>query len=370
MSEYERGGQLQDYLERFQGSEAEAGSLAQLAFDLSCQVKWMRYKVSATSDETTMESKSAVVKAYYSAKPLPLIPWSTLENAHDTISREDASGFMNPVQADNTKTGKPRSVVINTPSIHFQKMSIDPAQQRNSYKDEKSFLNNENDLVKSSESYTSTYATSTTPNYISSRTHTAKVKIEEIMSEAFTITDLSYKRLEAHVVNTVLQDVVANVMQEFNTRWSQEMQQEPGPTNSRGSETNEGRKPANLKEGKPSSISHSPSSHTTSTSKRKRSLCDGPSDDDRADDEQPQPPPKVMEMGKSSLGIKLACPFRKNNPAKYSLATHRVCAASGWGSIHRLKSVPVPFFEYPVKITLNCELYELTIRQRTFKSLP
>ena len=371
MSEYERGGQLQDYLERFQGSDIEAHSLAQLAFDLSCQAKWLRYKVSTTSNETAMAGKSAVVKAYYSAKPLPVIPRPSIKNTHNPMAKEDESSHVNSLQFDNIKISRPRNIAVNASSVHMEKTEMCPTKRRSSYHEDEVVLKKESKPPTYLEPCPSTtYSTSVTPNYALSRPHIAKLKIERMVSEAVSITHLSYRGLEAHIVNAVLQDVVTSVMQEFNTRWGQEVQQETACTNNRGSETNDDRKSANSKQGESSSISHSFSSHTTSTSKRKRSLCDSSGDDDGGNDEQPQQPSQVMEMDKlSSLGIKLACPFRKHDQTKYSLATHRVCAASGWGSIHRLKSVLVFFLKYPPKITLNYELYELIIGQRAPESL-
>jgi hypothetical protein len=51
------------------------------------------------------------------------------------------------------------------------------------------------------------------------------------------------------------------------------------------------------------------------------------------------PPPEKGSIPGQELddGTRFACPFRKNNPSKYSIYSHRACALSHWGTIARLK---------------------------------
>ncbi|KAK3361461.1 hypothetical protein B0T24DRAFT_538699 [Lasiosphaeria ovina] len=72
--------------------------------------------------------------------------------------------------------------------------------------------------------------------------------------------------------------------------------------------------------------------------KRRRSGGDLPSDED-SDGERPTRAPSRAPVSRLLLprGKKLACPFRKHDQVTYSLAAHRSCAASSWGSVHRVK---------------------------------
>jgi hypothetical protein len=74
MSTYGRAMQLQDYLERFNGSKEEGRDLAQLAFDLSRQAAWLRETSPSLLARARGKSYDAPLLEYYRVKPLPRLP--------------------------------------------------------------------------------------------------------------------------------------------------------------------------------------------------------------------------------------------------------------------------------------------------------
>ncbi|KAL5314874.1 hypothetical protein ACEPPN_017524 [Leptodophora sp. 'Broadleaf-Isolate-01'] len=87
----------------------------------------------------------------------------------------------------------------------------------------------------------------------------------------------------------------------------------------------------------PQSIACS-STGTARQQKRQRQDSNERDENDENDDDFPRRPTKrTLLSGKLSSGKKFACPFRKYNPAKYSINEYHTCALTGQDTISRLK---------------------------------
>ncbi|KAE9371848.1 hypothetical protein N431DRAFT_410900, partial [Stipitochalara longipes BDJ] len=75
-----------------------------------------------------------------------------------------------------------------------------------------------------------------------------------------------------------------------------------------------------------------------SAQSKKRSTKDDEDCDDRQDgnDERPRRPTKKPKPDIESM-LRWACPFRKDNPAKYNLNSYHICALRPWETIARVK---------------------------------
>ena len=74
---------------------------------------------------------------------------------------------------------------------------------------------------------------------------------------------------------------------------------------------------------------------------RKRNRQDD--EDANGNNRKRRPPPSRNSIPGEDVEdrLKFACPYRKNNPIKYNIITHRVCSDSSWPTIARLK-YPLP----------------------------
>jgi hypothetical protein len=71
---------------------------------------------------------------------------------------------------------------------------------------------------------------------------------------------------------------------------------------------------------------------------RKRQRKYEEEDDERDDDGNQQPSSQLMSPAiEPANRPKLACPFRKHDPCRYNIYSHRACAQSHWGSMARVK---------------------------------
>jgi hypothetical protein len=142
--------------------------------------------------------------------------------------------------------------------------------------------------------------------------------------------DMNSEKIVADVLDPMRMALVDRVMEEFwvmfNQGWSSNFTQHAG--NSSGTSQSSNAENAN----------HDKDARHLSRRKRQRD------DDDPGDqngDRNSNPPGKRSSGGKNSEeSIKFACPFRKHNPRKYNIYSHRTCTLSHWDTIARLKYVP------------------------------
>ena len=131
------------------------------------------------------------------------------------------------------------------------------------------------------------------------------------------------------------QTVVDRVMEEFwsifNQQWASGFSQHAGDSAS-------GSGPAQ-------DWTSSSQTRAEGASSRKRKRQD--EEDPNRNSRKRRPPPSKDSMPGEDLDDrpKFACPFRKNNPSKYNILTHRVCADSSWPTIARLKYPPPPSYQ-------------------------
>jgi hypothetical protein len=142
--------------------------------------------------------------------------------------------------------------------------------------------------------------------------------------------DVNSEKIVADALDPMRMALVDRVMEEFwvmfNQGWSSNFTQHAG--NSSGTSRS-----SNAED-----TSHDTDVQQPSRRKRQREDKDP---GDQNGNRNSRPPEKRSSGGKDSEeSIKFACPFRKHNPCKYNIYSHRTCALSHWDTIARLKYVP------------------------------
>ncbi|CAG8951741.1 hypothetical protein HYFRA_00005542 [Hymenoscyphus fraxineus] len=80
------------------------------------------------------------------------------------------------------------------------------------------------------------------------------------------------------------------------------------------------------------------SASTSSNNGKKRTGSEEDNDGYPSDSEKGKPPKQTkIDMGAENGQVRLACPYRKHNPGKYSIHGSRVCAMNYWLSVSRIK---------------------------------
>jgi hypothetical protein len=130
------------------------------------------------------------------------------------------------------------------------------------------------------------------------------------------------------ILNPARRAMVDRVMAQFSAifeqQWSSNVRQHIG-TSYQESET----------------VGSTPPKQRTAQSRsfqRKRQRKDEEEDSDRGDDRIRQPPSQSTPPANGPTERpKFACMFRKHDPCRYSIYSHRSCALSHWPSIARVK---------------------------------
>jgi hypothetical protein len=141
---------------------------------------------------------------------------------------------------------------------------------------------------------------------------------------------LEMPTMETHAMAIVRQALVDQIMTAFpvfNPRWAADFTSSTGSGHNPSTSTTT-----------PKSNKHPGSNSSSSNNGRKRLW--GNEDDPPADGNDGPPDPLRLNPKRPQdiqLGLKLACPFRKHDPEKYSLHDYRVRATKPWDSISRLK---------------------------------
>lgn len=134
----------------------------------------------------------------------------------------------------------------------------------------------------------------------------------------------------ADVLHSTRISIADRVMEEFwvmfNQEWSFDFAQHAGDSSETSRSSNA------------ESKNHGKDARHTSRKKRQR---DDEDLEDQNGDRKSRAPRKISPGGKGSEeSIKFACPFRKQNPRKFNIYSHRTCTLSHWNTIARLKYVP------------------------------
>jgi hypothetical protein len=94
---------------------------------------------------------------------------------------------------------------------------------------------------------------------------------------------------------------------------------------------------------------HATNSRTLQRKRKRQGKEDDYEDSDSGSDERHQPPDKSTPLanGLNTSRSRFACPFRKRDPHRYSIYSHRACALSHWPSIARVKysTLPSPYHD-------------------------
>lgn len=166
--------------------------------------------------------------------------------------------------------------------------------------------------------------------YLLSDTDIFAITCDWLQSEVFNKEDA----VLAPILNPMKQDLIESIMKEFwtifNHEWSTNVRNcASGPSGTTSS----------------SSIGHNSGSHSgnsnNSATKRTRENDGDRSPDDNNDDGGPPKRPRNMTSSETvgEETAKFACPYRKNNPRKYTHRTRiwRSCAMSSFDTVARLK---------------------------------
>lgn len=122
-------------------------------------------------------------------------------------------------------------------------------------------------------------------------------------------------------------ELVDNLFPTFDSRWTANFTDHTGPRGSVSSSTTIS---------KSTTDSATNSSLSNQGSKRSRDNNDEPPSD--AEDDPPgQSRLNLRGPQNQDASLKLACPFRKHDPGKYNLGSHRACATAPWENMTRLK---------------------------------
>jgi hypothetical protein len=134
--------------------------------------------------------------------------------------------------------------------------------------------------------------------------------------------------LTLSILDPMWQALVGRIMEEFylilNQDWAAQVTQRPGGCSSTSGD------------GKDCGTLVDKVSLPTSQQKRQRSY-----NEDSADESGNRKPRKQRGgprlPSERSIPARFACPFRKHNPQKYGIYSHRVCALTSWDTIARVK---------------------------------
>jgi hypothetical protein len=137
------------------------------------------------------------------------------------------------------------------------------------------------------------------------------------------------------ILDPARQAMVDRVMEEFwvifNTRWSSNIRQRAGDSQQESCPSG-------------STIAYQNTTQSRSTQGKRKRIGDE-DDPDRGSDRSDQPPSQSMASRDMPADIpRFACPFRKHDPCRYSIYSHRACALSHWASIARVKYCRQPRF--------------------------
>ncbi|KAI9149941.1 Resistance to glucose repression protein [Paramyrothecium foliicola] len=322
MSAYDRSGQLQDYLERFAGTNKEAYQLAQLAFDLSCQATWLRERAPTVSSRTKVDGQATILLKYYRTKPLPIVPYLPRIYAKDLCVGNAGTAVNGPNFHGNRSVLRPFIFEPTRPPHHSLTAMTKRSSAQTATADDLPFSKTPHDSV------------TDTPDSSELSNESQTSDEETTGNEDVAMTS---EELTKGALNTVMRDTVRFIMQDFYDRWSSSdwMHSQPvdGGTAHTGASAHDGSSTDASGEADPII-----EQLRLGKQKRKRNSSGNSSDGDDNGGRRPRQSAQSSVPGLAAPAAqKLACPFRKHDPIKYSLDTHRVCAASGWSSIHRLK---------------------------------
>jgi hypothetical protein len=143
------------------------------------------------------------------------------------------------------------------------------------------------------------------------------------------------ERIMTPILDPARQAMVDRVMEEFwvifNTRWSSNVRQRAGDSHQESGPSG-------------STVTNQNTAQSRST-QRKRKRVGDENDPDRGSDKSYRPPSQSMALGGVPTDSpRFACPFRKHDPCRYSIYSHRACALSHWASIARVKYCTLPRF--------------------------
>jgi hypothetical protein len=136
------------------------------------------------------------------------------------------------------------------------------------------------------------------------------------------------ERIMTPILDPARQAMVDRVMEEFwvifNTRWSSNVRQRAGDSHQESGPSG-------------TTITYQNTGQSRST-QRKRKWIGDENDPDRGSDRSDQPPSQSIASGDVPADrSRFACPFRKHDPCRYNIYSHRLCALSHWPSIARVK---------------------------------
>jgi hypothetical protein len=345
--DYGRAGQLQDFLEHFCGVATDAVVLAQLAFDGVNVGIWNPYTQSSAFENLGIDHSpsSAALREFYSSKPLPPLPAKRFAISKSRFSRGKGSLPQHGVRrtslgrveggqagemtnyawplAHRAKSSQvnPELPNIRVDDFHNQLVSRLLKQEDNTIRPQSRFSEDEEseeelDISKS----------------------TSSISDDEDSTESQSVDDEAMETsadvLAEDAMNSSFDLMIERVMEEFWTMWNQEWdmpirQRISGSSSSSGS-TSQGWACSNM------NTNSVISNFSRTTGKRARSDDDFPSEENNNDGSKE---PSGGSASKTTLpiGKKFACPFRKHDPVRYSLAARKVCASSGWDTTHRVK---------------------------------
>jgi hypothetical protein len=148
-------------------------------------------------------------------------------------------------------------------------------------------------------------------------------------------TDVNSEEIVPEVLTPIRMGLVDQVMEEFwvmfNQGWSFNFTDHADNSSAGTSRS------SNVEE-----TNHDTGARQPSRGKRQREEGNA---GDQNGDRNSRTPGKRSSGGKDSEeSIKFACPFRKHDPRKYNIYSHRTCTLSHWDTISRLKYVPPNIF--------------------------
>ncbi len=359
---YNRPGQLQDFLEHFCGSAADARVLANLAFDLALPMPIRKRDVEIVKSLSVNE-----LYLGYLTRPLPPIPSKrpddpktrgALVSSNDTRepSIEPAShaenlgvGFdkealvpSNPCSKALGLAQHKKNTGLFVRHANIREETTDTTQKSKAEgKGSGRMSNSPHDprvelQLSCTHDFEPTPSPSQHPSQTDSEVESGSQTEEEscgfLSSDSDQIAETSRERLVEQVLDQAFEAMIDRVMEEFWVIWYQEWD---APVRQHGHNS----VPPSGRADREGSLNGSTSSATglskAAKGKRQRS-GDGSGNEDNSD-EPGQPPKGPASRFVPPRSQKFACPFRKYDPITYSLSARRVCAASGWDSTARLK---------------------------------
>ena len=358
-ADYNRPGQLQDFLEYFCGIAKDAKGLADLAFDLADfpgdHKRRIQRIVAKTSqgdgrdtDEELVEP-STNLEAYVLKPSPPLPPRPTLMSNTDSGAPLSSSSFVEPkanpqaphsphsameelsisqdllqlsLEARPLPTSSPHRPATNirtaSPILPKQRASLGASQLHrvpgvlSPQDSDRHRGSSESDCESVADSHCS----------------------EPVVKGEVATTCLVEQVEMRAVLDGALEEMLGRLMKAFWATWRQEWH-----VPIRQHINNSATSSASSRDNRIESNSNSPAIVSGGSRKRGRDDDDSPAEDDGGDDDDRSGQPSGRSSPQLSRETvkKLACPYRKHDPTTYSLAARRVCAISGWNSTHRLK---------------------------------